>query len=84
MTQVLAKKPGEGGKRVFQQLPRHMRRRAMSHNVRRLPRRLQEKASKEVYYIRPRNMLNLASLTLQKDNFFKNSVLVAKFRNLMM
>ena len=48
MTQVLSKKPGDGGKRVFQQLPRHMRRRAMSHNIRRLPRRLQEKAAKEV------------------------------------
>ncbi|XP_058524577.1 ribonucleases P/MRP protein subunit POP1 isoform X2 [Ochotona princeps] len=32
---------------VFQTLPRHMRRRAMSHNVRRLPRRLQEMAQKE-------------------------------------
>ena len=39
---------GGAGKRVFQQLPRHMRRRAMSHNVRRLPRRLREKAKKEV------------------------------------
>ncbi|ELW47434.1 Ribonucleases P/MRP protein subunit POP1 [Tupaia chinensis] len=32
---------------VFQTLPRHMRRRAMSHNVKRLPRRLQEMAQKE-------------------------------------
>lgn len=32
---------------VFQTLPRHMRRRAMSHNVKRLPRRLQEMAKKE-------------------------------------
>ncbi|XP_026351451.2 ribonucleases P/MRP protein subunit POP1 [Ursus arctos] len=32
---------------VFQTLPRHMRRRAMSHNVKRLPRRLQETARKE-------------------------------------
>ncbi|KFU96263.1 Ribonucleases P/MRP protein subunit POP1, partial [Chaetura pelagica] len=34
---------------VFQTLPRHMRRRAMSHNIKRLPRRLQEMARKEVY-----------------------------------
>ncbi|XP_016013339.1 ribonucleases P/MRP protein subunit POP1 isoform X3 [Rousettus aegyptiacus] len=34
---------------VFQTLPRHMRRRAMSHNVKRLPRRLREIAQKEVY-----------------------------------
>jgi len=33
---------------VFQTLPRHMRRRAMSHNIKRLPRRLQEIARKEV------------------------------------
>ncbi|KAL1767727.1 ribonucleases P/MRP protein subunit POP1 [Sigmodon hispidus] len=32
---------------VFQTLPRHMRRRAMSHNVKRLPRQLQEIAQKE-------------------------------------
>ena len=36
------------GKRVFQSLPRHMRRRAMSHNVKRLPRRLREAAQREV------------------------------------
>lgn len=33
---------------VFQTLPRQMRRRAMSHNIKRLPRRLQEIARKEV------------------------------------
>ncbi|XP_038246125.1 ribonucleases P/MRP protein subunit POP1 isoform X8 [Dermochelys coriacea] len=32
---------------VFQTLPRHMRRRAMSHNIKRLPRRLREIARKE-------------------------------------
>ncbi|XP_006859252.1 PREDICTED: ribonucleases P/MRP protein subunit POP1 [Chrysochloris asiatica] len=32
---------------VFQTLPRHMRRRAMSHNVKRLPQRLREIAQKE-------------------------------------
>ena len=36
------------GKRVFQSLPRHMRRRAMSHNVKRLPRRLRQAAEREV------------------------------------
>ncbi|XP_063968428.1 ribonucleases P/MRP protein subunit POP1-like isoform X2 [Lytechinus pictus] len=30
--------------RIFQRLPRHMRRRAMSHNIRRMPRRLRENA----------------------------------------
>lgn len=36
------------GKRVFQYLPNHMRRRAMSHNAKRLPRHLREQASKQV------------------------------------
>ena len=37
---------GKGAvKRVFQYLPPHMRRRAMSHNPKRLPRRLRETAS---------------------------------------
>ena len=37
-----------GAKRTFQLLPRHMRRRAMSHNVKRLPRRLRTTAKREV------------------------------------
>lgn len=37
-----------GSKRTFQLLPRHMRRRAMSHNVKRLPRRLRSQAEREV------------------------------------
>ena len=35
-------------KRVFQTLPRHLRRRAMSHNVYKLPVRLRQKAIEEV------------------------------------
>lgn len=38
-----------GSKRAFQGLPRSMRRRAMSHNVKRLPRRLRKKAEIEVF-----------------------------------
>ncbi|XP_077984492.1 ribonucleases P/MRP protein subunit POP1-like [Glandiceps talaboti] len=37
-----------GSRRVFQTLPRHMRRRAMSHNIKRLPRRLRKQAEVEV------------------------------------
>ena len=37
-----------GSKRTFQKLPRHMRRRATSHNIKRLPRRLRERAENEV------------------------------------
>ena len=43
------------GKRLFQTLPRHMRRRAMSHNVKRMPARLRYRASLEVCII---NVLN--------------------------
>lgn len=42
---------------VFQTLPRHMRRRAMSHNVKRLPRRLREMAQKEVWVLLTVNVL---------------------------
>lgn len=37
-----------GTKLSFQRLPRHMRRRAMSHNIRRIPCRLRLKAQAEV------------------------------------
>lgn len=37
-----------GTRRTFQTLPRHMRRRAMSHNIKRLPHRLREQAKSEV------------------------------------
>ena len=37
-----------GTRRAFQTLPRHMRRRAMSHSIKRLPYRLREQAKKEV------------------------------------
>ena len=42
-----------GSKRTFQLLPRHMRRRAMSHNVKRLPRRLRSRAKSEVIKMTP-------------------------------
>lgn len=45
---VKAMRSKGGSKRAFQGLPRHMRRRAMSHNVKRLPRRLRKKAEIEV------------------------------------
>ena len=53
---------GKGGsKRTFQKLPRHMRRRAVSHNPKRLPRRFRDKATKEVRncYVWPRGCLNV-------------------------
>lgn len=45
-----ARKPN---KRVFQQLPRHMRRRAMSYNIKRLPKNLRGLAEKEVRTFTP-------------------------------
>ena len=41
-------KKNTGARKVFQSLPIHMRRRAMSHNIKRLPRRLHNIARKEV------------------------------------
>lgn len=37
-----------GMQRVFQKLPRHMRRRAASHNIKRLPQRLRQKALEQI------------------------------------
>ena len=34
--------------RAFQQLPRHMRRRTASHNVKKIPKRLRKRAEREV------------------------------------
>lgn len=39
-----------GSCQLFEALPRHMRRRAMSHNVKRLPRRLRDFASRLVQF----------------------------------
>ena len=38
----------QGKARVFQSLPRHLRRRAASHNPKRVPKRLRRKAAQEV------------------------------------
>ncbi len=37
--------------RAFQQVPREMRRRTASHNVKKVPRRLRRRAEKEVSYV---------------------------------
>lgn len=39
---------GGGGKRTFQRLPRYLRRRAMSHNVHRIPAQYRNRAEKEM------------------------------------
>lgn len=46
--------------RAFQQLPRHMRRRTASHNVKKIPRRLRSRATREVSL---RNYYSLSALT---------------------
>ena len=40
-----------GMQRVFQKLPRHMRRRAASHNVNRVPQKYRQKAIEQVGFI---------------------------------
>lgn len=48
MTQALSMAAKQSNKRVFQSLPRHMRRRAASHNPKRLPVRLRDAHNREV------------------------------------
>ena len=48
MVEAIKEADSLSGKRLFQTLPRHMRRRAMSHNVKRMPARLRNRASLEV------------------------------------
>ena len=44
MEEVLRMANRDRAKRAFQRLPRHMRRRQMSHNVKRLPRNMRDQA----------------------------------------
>jgi ribonuclease P/MRP protein subunit POP1 len=48
MEEVMRVAGGDRAKRVFQRLPRHMRRRQMSHNVKRLPANMRDHARKEM------------------------------------
>ena len=48
MVEAIKAADRSSGKRLFQRLPRHMRRRAMSHNVKRMPARLRYRAELEV------------------------------------
>jgi len=52
-----------GTRRAFQTLPRHMRRRAMSHNIKRLPYRLREQAKKEVCSLLIHRPILLSTIT---------------------
>ncbi|XP_033112402.1 ribonucleases P/MRP protein subunit POP1-like [Anneissia japonica] len=52
-TMVRALEGPRKGKRIFQRLPRHMRRRAMSHNVKRLPRSMRSQGQKEMNKSKP-------------------------------
>lgn len=51
MVEAIKEGDRTSGKRLFQTLPKHMRRRAMSHNVKRIPARLRYRASLEVCII---------------------------------
>ncbi|KAK9898144.1 POP1-domain-containing protein [Cystobasidium minutum MCA 4210] len=48
-----------GAQRAFQSLPRHLRRRAASHNIRRLPKRLRAKAKLEIVQDQPKALKKL-------------------------
>lgn len=57
-----------GARRTFQLIPRHLRRRAMSHNVHRIPRRLRDAAQKEVHLQYNSGELKLTLLQMDKCN----------------
>lgn len=54
MVEALKAADRSSGKRLFQTLPRHMRRRAMSFNLKRMPVRLRYRASLEVCFKKSR------------------------------
>lgn len=69
-----------GGNHIaFQKLPRHMRRRAMSHNIKRVPRRLHDQVKSEVKVLRllycarkkKKKDLSLDALTLKEQMILK-------------
>lgn len=48
LTRAIRQSRASGAQRAFQSLPKHLRRRAASHNPSRLPKRLRHRARKEV------------------------------------
>jgi len=80
----------KAGKRAHQKLPRHMRRRAASHDVRRLPKRLLERAKQEMddtnatskatrkYKRKPRNLLEEYTRRSRKKKWLETHIWHAK------
>ncbi|QRV86615.1 ribonuclease P/MRP protein subunit POP1 [Ceratobasidium sp. AG-Ba] len=64
--------------RVWQTLPRHLRRRAASHDVRRVPVRLRDKAKQEIDPVKRRSFLKLLK---RKKRLGRNSKRSEKFAN---
>lgn len=64
--------------RVWQTLPRHLRRRAASHDVRRVPVRLREKAKLEIDPVKRRKFMKLLK---RKRRLARGSGRTQKFRN---
>ncbi|XP_065648653.1 ribonucleases P/MRP protein subunit POP1 isoform X2 [Hydra vulgaris] len=74
--------------RIFQQLPRHMRRRAASYDIRRLPHRLREKAQAEnvtkpkqktrKYKRKPKNLLEEYSRRSRENSWLETHIWHAK------
>nr|XP_032810680.1 ribonucleases P/MRP protein subunit POP1 isoform X2 [Petromyzon marinus] len=68
-------------RRVFQTLPTHMRRRAMSHNVKRLPRCLRDAAKREVRRLAARDPLATFTRTPPMDESSAKAKVVPKCRS---
>ena len=61
-----------GNSRIFQSLPRHLRRRAASHNPRRVPNRMRNKAAAEVHNL-SRSLISIADSERRLTQVIKRS-----------
>lgn len=66
---------GGGGKRIFQRLPRHLRRRAMSHNVHRVPAAYRRRAAAEMLHTAAAAPGAPAATTVRKRRTTRHKVL---------
>ena len=72
---------GGGGKRIFQRLPRHLRRRAMSHNVHRVPPQYRRRAAAEMLHTAESAPAAPAAHSVRKHRTTRHKVLRRRRRH---
>lgn len=72
---------GGGGKRIFQRLPRHLRRRAMSHNVHRVPPQFRRRAAAEMLHTAESAPGSAAATSVRKHRTTRHKVLRRRRRH---